>query len=244
MNFEKIRQIKTELKDDPGNVDLWVDYAKLLFDDEVDLEEAIRAQIKVQELTERDTRLKVVHLRALNGEMESAISLAYEVVRENDSELSYVILIDTLISHESYGEANQIIEVALNKYPDNSDFHYYLGVTQKRLCRELKEGEVDHIISSLQKAILLDPNNLDAYDELGTTLFDIGRHKEGLLILKKNSESDQSDGWLKMSYANRLWQAGYIEEADKAFRAAINSKINDERFKEWYQEFLDEREVE
>ena len=240
MSHEKLTRIKKGLERSPNNADLWIKYARILFEEEIDLNEAILAQVKVQELTGTDNRLKMAHLYALNNEKERAINIAKEVVREKKSESSYKILIDVLIGNENYSEAIEVLELALESFPENSDFYYYLGIAFKNV--QTHSGKYELVIDSLKKSISLDPRNSDAYEELGSTFCDMGRLKEGLLLMRKAIQLDPDDGWLKASLAMKLWQAGYYSKAEIEFKAAINSKVRDERFKGWYQAFLEDQQ--
>lgn len=94
---------------------------------------------------------------------------------------------DFLIRQQRYGEALELYEAAIRRFPDRAALYQGLA------CCAGHDGLFDKAIAAAQKALDLEPNRQDLTNDLGWSLFQAGRIEEAEEVLLRAVAQDPAD---------------------------------------------------
>ena len=234
---ERLERLKIELKRDPDNGLLWLEYADFLDQECDNPTKTIEAYKNAQRLLpDKDLRLKLGSAYDSAGYTAEGISMIKECIQDKPSPPGYCILANVYIKNDMFLEAISLCKSALNIDQNYEEAYYLLGEATKHKSSE-------EAIKYYRKAIDLDNEYQLAWQALGREL--IANKKsinEGIVALRKAIEIDPEDGWAVIFLANALWRIGKIAEADKQFQLAVRTFPDYPKFREFYKEFIQNTE--
>ena len=125
-------------------------------------------------------------------------------------------------SEEEHEKADAEYTTLINEFADDADMHYSAGMHFQR-----RENYAE-ALRVLQKAIDIDPEQLNALYQIGrTVVFADEQHDVGIEALKQYVEKDLPEN--VPSHASAWWRMGMIyerasrpDEARSAFESALN----------------------
>lgn len=110
-------------------------------------------------------------------------------------------------------EARAMLEALVRKLPRDSRPWKVLGVVYADL------GEYELAVTTLQRAIELDPESAASHNNLGFLLFGIGRCDEATPVLERATQLDPTNGRYRNNLAFSLVCTGDAQRALKLFRS-------------------------
>ncbi len=111
-----------------------------------------------------------------------------------------------------------IVQQAVNKYPKEKDFHYWLGVLYRI------EGEYDKAVEELNKALELDPNHGEAHNELGYAYLFMRNFEKSIEHFKKYASLNPGDANPLDSTAEAYFLMGRLDEAIAKYKEVFEVK--------------------
>ncbi|MDR2110533.1 MAG: tetratricopeptide repeat protein [Spirochaetaceae bacterium] len=107
---------------------------------------------------------------------------------------------------------------AIDAEPNRTELHVQAGNIQKKL------GNLKAASMAYARAIELDQNNKDAYNNLGLVFYEMGEKNRALNILRQAVNLWGEDPLIQFNYGIAQETAGRFEEAAAAYRAALEKK--------------------
>jgi len=157
---------------------------------------------------------------------------------------------------KDYTKAYDSYTEALSLAPDNHDIRYNRAMLAEKFGRiDLLEKDLQTIISAdpkdnqalnalgytladrttryqearqyIERALLIDPNDIATLDSMGWVLYKMGKHKEALNYLKKAYDKEQ-DAEIAAHYGEVLWVSGQTQYAKKIWQKALKKEPGDQ----------------
>ena len=203
-------------------------------------------------------RVRQAHVMSKQGDLEGARKFLRSVNASNNQQRVQLILAEAQLLREAdrTEEAFNVVGLALDKLPDNTDLLYDYAMLAEKLDR------IDVLESSLRKVISIKPDHAHAYNALGYSLADRSmRLPEARELVEKALTLSPDDafiidsmGWvhyrlgepekaleyLRKAYAGRqdpeiaahlgevLWAVGQHAEAQKIWDEALAKTPNND----------------
>ncbi|MBN1996035.1 tetratricopeptide repeat protein [candidate division KSB1 bacterium] len=119
----------------------------------------------------------------------SLLSLPPSAADGGESDLGDIIeeAGDFLIQSGHYADGLELFRAALNRFPKRDSF--FRGVS----CCASHENLLEEALRAAEKAYELDPENQECVNDLGWSLFEVGRLDEALQYLSRAVEMDPGD---------------------------------------------------
>ncbi len=129
--------------------------------------------------------------------------------------------LQTLVSLYNQGDLQRVVDlgqILAHRYPGQPLVHNVVGAAHKSL------RNYDSAIASLTKAIRLQPDYAESYNNLGAAFHDIGMHEEAIANYTQATRHDPGffEAWNNLG--NVLTEAGRSEEAIASYHQAIRIK--------------------
>ena len=122
--------------------------------------------------------------------------------------------------HEDMGDLDTALDVlnkALERWPENTDLLYALGIAQD------KRNHRDQGIETMERIIAIDPDHADALNYVGYTLADMNKDLERARVLVSRAlELKPDSGYIVDSLAWIMFRQGEIDEAWREVRRAVD----------------------
>lgn len=119
-----------------------------------------------------------------------------------------------------FRDAELIYRKLAKAFPELDSVWLNLGVTL------YQQGRVEAGLKALDRAIKVNPTNMDAYSNRAASLMALNRLDEAVEAYKFLVQSDPGNAAAHYNYGNALYRAGRLVEAEAAFRKAISSNRN------------------
>jgi tetratricopeptide (TPR) repeat protein len=145
-----------------------------------------------------------IRIAAQAKEAQQAISQAMEKIRQGQLE-----------------EALTILKDVVQKYPDDSNVHYLLGVTLGRLQR------YEEAVVELMRVIELVPKFAPAYQQLGYCYQNLKDMDKALEYYRKSAELDPANAANLYNLGLILFEISKVDEALGYFEKALAAKADD-----------------
>lgn len=192
-------------------------YLGQIYENNEDNQQALRWYHRVEGSNLFDARVRIAHIHAKTGE----ISRAREIIQQlrgrsgkNSSQL-YLIESEILRAVEQYQAAIDVLDVALQSHPDDTELLYARALTAVDIDR------IDILEADLKKVLEQDPDHADALNALGYTLADqteryaeaLGYIQRAIKIKPDSPAIMDSMGWVQYRMGNKqealryLWRA-------------------------------------
>ena len=112
------------------------------------------------------------------------------------------------------------------KYADKEDYAFYYIAGTACMAAQDFEGSIKYI----EKAIELDPKNVQLYNNLGTAYLTTGKFDQAIEIYKKSIEIEPSDSLAYFNIASILQMKDDHEKACEYFEKAHNLDLEDDSY--------------
>ena len=169
--------------------------------------------------------LKRSQLLAKNGKLDEARQLLSQTETESDDERTKLIIGEAqlLRDADNLPEAIQLIQNALESYPDQPDLLYELGMLAE------KNQQFDLMETAFRKVIKLMPDGQHAYNALGYSLADRNiRLPEAYDLIKTALSLSPDDPYIMDSMGWVEFRMGRFEKAEEILRRAFAIKADAE----------------
>ncbi len=120
--------------------------------------------------------------------------------------------IQELLSKRNYLKAGELIRSHIQKYPNDAEGHYLLGVFH------YFQGQIPLTVDSIKKALSLDPHHTDAAVCLSVLLNDLGKYDDAKKIFEQANQSISKDSNQDDWGIDRKFAVKHLELADLYFR--------------------------
>jgi len=174
-------------------------------------------------------------------------------------DVSYVRAGTDLFNGGDAGRAEAMFRRATALNPTNETAHFCLGNAQAQqgrfsdalvsfdraealmprdvvACRRgqvLRQlGHLPEAREALERAVLMNPNHLEAQTELGKVLYELGLFQEAVSLLGKVAQSAPDQVEVRFSLAVALWHAGDVAAAKREASIALSQSINPEQMEQ------------
>lgn len=130
-------------------------------------------------------------------------------------------LIDQLVKIYNGGDFSRVYELGLKllqSYPNAFDILNILGVVSVNL------GMLENARFFFQRAIVVEPNFVEAYTNIGNLLGDLGEYSTSIRYLRKAVSLDRTNSESHYNLGIALMQSGLLPDAFDAFAKAISLK--------------------
>ena len=132
--------------------------------------------------------------------------------------------LDQIIGLYTQGQLEKTVPLAeglAKKYPKALILYEILGAAYLGL------KNTDKTIESYQKALHLNPDHTDAYNNMGLVLYDQCRFDEAIESYKKAVSLEPSFADAHYNLGNALNQAGYLKQAIESYKTSLTINPND-----------------
>ena len=132
--------------------------------------------------------------------------------------------LDQIIGLYNLGQLEQTVSLAeslAKQYPKALILYDILGAAYIGLTNTQK------IIESYQKALQLNPNHTDAYNNMGMALYDQGRFDEAVEVYQKAVKLEPEYADAHYNLGNALKQTGDLKQAIESYKASLAINPND-----------------
>jgi tetratricopeptide (TPR) repeat protein len=195
------------------------------------LEEALAAYRETLRLNPRSAFIRdsIADLLVKLGRYPEAFAAYQELYLEFPKWEGYTVgMAEALFRQRREKESLALLQAALERSPSSALLHENAGMVLAALGR-LAESEEE-----LRRALALSPGQLKSRLRLARVLTKLGRDREAADALRTvvgespNSEEGKEAGEALVALAGRLFDAGQLEEARKAYEASREAGILDE----------------
>lgn len=169
-----------------------------------------------------DSKIRIAHLLAKQGETETALKqLTMLALEQDDNEKKVeVYLIHGKVLREAgkIHQAMAIYDSAIEEIPNHVDLLYARALTAELI------DQIDRTIADLKYVIQLDPDNAHALNALGYTLADrTDRIDEALTYIKQAIQLNDKDAAIMDSMGWVHYRMGKLKESVKWLRQAFKN---------------------
>lgn len=209
-SFDKAVQLK------PDYLNAWYDRGRVLGSLQR-FEEAVASFDKTIELEPNDQVLWVYRGYALTG-MQQYREAMDSYTKATKIDPAYQSAWNASITLErkwrEYKKAITSGDLVLQTKLRQSDSWYY---------RAIFVSDTQDILASYDKALQINPGNIDAWNSRGSLLEDLGRHEEAIAAYDRAIQVNPKFGWAWYNRGNTLQALGRYEEALDSYDKAIQS---------------------
>lgn len=129
-----------------------------------------------------------------------------------------------LIQSRKFDMAANIFEIGQKKFPQMSEFHYFLGLS-------LEPSEPKKAKEAYYRALKLNSNYLECYIQLGVIFDRLGKKDSSDISYKKALKIEPSNPLANNNYAFSLSERGVeLEKAEKMVQVALNKFPNNPNY--------------
>lgn len=240
---DAIKQYETILQDSPSDVnilnrvgDLWVRANRT--------QEAVSVFSRIAEHYSRDGFfLKAIAIFKKINKLDPSRLDVYEKLAElysrqglaMEAKSQYMVLADaatkqgnTKSALETYKKIADLDPNSINVHVKLADLHQAAGDKQKALEQYekvgrmlLRKGMVDESVQVFQKALKIDPDNVDLIGSLAGAMTEAGQAAQALVILESARAENPSNGKLTSLYGRTLLESGQRGKAKSVLEEAV-----------------------
>lgn len=218
--FEQARAILVPLSERSDAPDrIWFYMAVLAYDGDRDAEQALDYLERVPEDDQhfhRAARFRI-HLLMEHHPPQEALRLIRRLKRSYPEQTAYYSLESSFHQRQGdYAAAKQVLETALEKWPENTELLYAYGSVQERL------GRLEASMATMERIIVLDPEHADALNYVGYLLADEGKDLERATVLVERAlDIEPDNGYIIDSLAWIHYRLGTFEKAWELVQLAV-----------------------
>ena len=163
-----------------------------------------------------DSVMHTAYLYKLLGQMDRAISSVEEgLVHKKDSPKFYILHASLLDEHNKVSEAQNVLQLAVKRFPEDIQIHFQLGSVYDRL------GKKDKTVAHLEKVLGLDENHVQALNYLAYVYADGTKNLDTAERLVRKALSLQpGDGFIMDTLGWVLFKQDKIAEAVRILEKA------------------------
>lgn len=167
----------------------------------------------------------VVHsaylLKQMNRSDEAIALLDKALSEKKDQPNLFVMKASLLDEKENYISAAGTLELALEKFPNNTQIHFYYATISDKL------GKKEKVISHMKKVLDLDPEHIQGLNYLAFTWAESGENLESAeKYARKAMKLDPQDGFVMDTLGWILYKQGRVSESISILEAAFKKQPN------------------
>ncbi len=186
-------------------------YLGAVYEEMNEVDKAVSNFVKVPTASSfyQDAILHAVYLEKKRGDLNAALSLVQKALFEKEENAAFHTLnISLLDESKDFKKAEKAAKVAVDKFPENAQVHFFSGVISDRL------GQRDHMIRDMTKVVELDPNHVQALNYLAFSWADAKENLEQAEKMGKRAlELEPTDGYIIDTLGWVYFQRGNLREA-------------------------------
>ncbi|RYE72548.1 MAG: tetratricopeptide repeat protein, partial [Oxalobacteraceae bacterium] len=164
-------------------------------------------------------RIRRAQLLAKTGDVDSARKVLHDTKASGQDEELQLVAAEALLLREANrgAEGLEVLEEALQRFPDNTDLLYDHAMMAEKLDR------LDVMETSLRKIMKIAPNNQNAYNALGYSLAERNiRLDEAFTLISKALALAPEDPFIMDSMGWVQYRLGRLKEAEELLRRAYS----------------------
>lgn len=160
------------------------------------------------------------YLHKLLGELTKAVATIEDGIRQKDDHPPFFALYASLLDDQKeYKKAAEMLNVAVKKFPDHAQLHFFLGNMQERL------GQREDTIASMQKVLAIDNDHVQALNFLAYTYADLGRNlDQAERMVRRALSLKPDDGYILDTLGWVLFKRGQFGDAIRTLEAAYKAQ--------------------
>lgn len=167
----------------------------------------------------------VVHsaylLKQLNRIDEALAILDKAIAEKKDQPNLYVMKASLLDEKENFISASGTLELALEKFPNNTQIHFYYATINDKL------GKKEKVISHMKKVLDLDPEHVQGLNYLAFTWAEAGENLDSAeKYARKAMKLEPHDGFVMDTLGWILYKQGKVSESIAVLEAAFKKQPN------------------
>jgi tetratricopeptide (TPR) repeat protein len=164
-------------------------------------------------------RIRRAQLLAKTGDVDSARKVLHDTKAGGQDEELQLVAAEALLLREANrgAEGLEVLDEALQRFPDNTDLLYDHAMMAEKLDR------LDVMEASLRKIMKIAPNNQNAYNALGYSLAERNiRLDEAYTLISKALALAPEDPFIMDSMGWVQYRLGRLKEAEELLRRAYS----------------------
>nr|WP_314626331.1 tetratricopeptide repeat protein [uncultured Noviherbaspirillum sp.] len=164
-------------------------------------------------------RIRRAQLLAKTGDVDSARKVLHDTKASGQDEELQLVAAEALLLREANrgAEGLEVLDEALQRFPDNTDLLYDHAMMAEKLDR------LDVMETSLRKIMKIAPNNQNAYNALGYSLAERNiRLDEAYTLISKALALAPEDPFIMDSMGWVQYRLGRLKEAEELLRRAYS----------------------
>ncbi|MEK6772572.1 MAG: tetratricopeptide repeat protein [Bdellovibrionota bacterium] len=155
-------------------------------------------------------------MKALNQVDNAIETIEAGIKNKKDVPQMYAMYASLLDDKGDYKKAAQILEKALEQFPEHAQLRFYYGTIQDRL------GQKENVITQMKKVIELDPNHVQGLNYLAFTWAEMEQNlPEAEKLARRAADLEPQDGYILDSLGWILYKKGNTQESIKYLEAAV-----------------------
>lgn len=150
------------------------------------------------------------------GRLNEAIEVVSKGLKERQDQPSIYAMYASLMDEKAdYKEASRILQLGLERFPENAQLRFYNGTMHDRL------GNKEMVIGEMQKVLEIDPNHVQSMNYLAFTWAEMGIKLDSAEELaRKALKLEPQDGYILDTLGWVLYKANKTTEAIQFLEAA------------------------
>ncbi len=197
-------------------------YLGALYLDKAEIENAIGQLEKIPPASTYyvDSQIQISQLFKERGQIARSEKLLSESIKERDDSPELVAaLATTYDSQKKYKEAKNLLENAIEKFPENVQLRFFLGSVFDRL------GETEKSIQAFRLTLEIDPDHVQSLNYLAYTFAETNQNlDEAEVFAKKALRLAPNDPYILDTVGWIYFKKGNLKEAQKHIEAAYRQK--------------------
>lgn len=173
---------------------------------------------------DRPTVIVLAHIANGTDKLDKLADLQRFVLRHNASPLAYRDLAETLVRLRKYGEAADVIDQLMAKYPDEKNARQLVMLGKIRRAAD----QLGPATEAVRAALKLEPNDTEAESLLAILLSQTGKIDEAVEILRSALKLKPDDTELNRLLGALLGQFGRNDEAIALYKGLLEHYPNND----------------
>lgn len=167
--------------------------------------------------------IHVAHIYKTKKQIDKAMETVERgIAKQDDVPTLYAYYATLLDDAKSYKQAVKMLSGAVQKFPDNTQLHFFLGTMQDRV------GNSKETVAQMLRVLELDKDHVQALNYLAYTYAELGRNLDQAFDLANRAlDLQPNDGYILDTVGWIHFKRGDIEQAIRFLEAAVKAKTDE-----------------